>query len=102
MDAAEHRTAAADEVQWETLAELIRAAGLVRWAGVNLNQAVARLNATGQPVPDLGPAADYCMRVVGHIDQAATRISRGLRRRTGPGRRSDWRPGPGQPPARAG
>ena len=32
----------------EALGELIRAAGLVRRIGVNLNQAVARLNATGQ------------------------------------------------------
>lgn len=80
MDAAEHRAAPVDEVRREALAELIRVAGLVRRAGVNLNQAVARLNATGQPGPDLGPAADYCMRVVGRIDQAATRISRDLKR----------------------
>jgi hypothetical protein len=79
MDAAEHRAAPVTEIQREALAELIRAAELVRRAGVNLNQAVARLNATGQPGPDLGPAADYCARIVGRIDQAAERISRGLR-----------------------
>jgi hypothetical protein len=32
----------------EALGEFIRAAGLVRRIGVNLNQAVAKLNATGQ------------------------------------------------------
>ncbi len=102
MDAAERRAAAVDEVQREALAELIRAAGLVRRAGVNLNQAVARLNATGRPSPDLGPATDYCMRVVGRIDQA-TRISRRLKRQAGSGRRSDGRPGPVRPgPVRAG
>jgi hypothetical protein len=35
------------------LTELIRAAGLVRRIGVNLNQAVAKLNATGQRSADL-------------------------------------------------
>ncbi len=95
LDAAEHRAAPVTEVQRQALAELIRAAGLVRRAGANLNQAVARLNATGQPGPDLGPAADYCMRVAGRVDQAATRISRRLLRpgRTGPQARQTARPG---------
>ena len=79
MDAAEHRAAEISGVQREALAELIRAAELVRRAGTNLNQAVARFHSTGQPGPDLGPAAEYCMRVVGRVDQAATVISRRLR-----------------------
>ena len=37
----------------QALTELIRAAGLVRRIGVNLNQAVAKLNATGQRSGDL-------------------------------------------------
>jgi hypothetical protein len=37
----------------EALVELIAAAGLVRRVGTNLNQAVARLNATGQRSDDL-------------------------------------------------
>jgi len=65
--------------QREMLAELNRAAGLVRRAGVNLNQAVARLNATGEPGPDLGPAVAYCMRAVRRVDEAALLIRRGLR-----------------------
>ena len=37
------------------LIELMRAAGLVRRIGVNLNQAVAKLNATGQRAGDCSP-----------------------------------------------
>lgn len=44
MGAAEHRAAPITEVQREALAELIQATGLVRRAGVNLNQAMARLH----------------------------------------------------------
>jgi hypothetical protein len=69
----------ADSPLRQALAELIRAAGLVRRIGVNLNQAVTRLNATGEPGPDLGPAAAYCMRVVQRVDEAALLIRRGLR-----------------------
>jgi hypothetical protein len=79
MDAAEHRAVPVGEVQREALRELIRAAGLVRRAGVNLNQAVARLNATGTAGPDLEPAAAYCMRVVRQVDEAAMHVSRRLR-----------------------
>ena len=79
MDAAEHRDTGVSGVQREALAELIRAAEVVRRAGVNLNQAVARLQSTGHPGPDLVPAAEYCMRVVGRIDDAATQVSRRLR-----------------------
>src|ERR1700733_193729 len=46
----------------EAFAELMTAAGLVRRIGTNLNQAVARLNATGQRGDDLLPAAQFCMR----------------------------------------
>lgn len=80
MDTAEHRAAGISQIQREALAELIRAAELVRRAGTNLNQAVARLHSTGQPGPNLVPAAEYCMRVVGRIDDAATQVSRRLRR----------------------
>ena len=46
----------------EALMELMAAAGLVRRIGTNLNQAVARLNATGQRGEDLLPAAQFCVR----------------------------------------
>ena len=41
----------------EALGEFIRAAGQVRRIGVNLNQAVAKFNATGQRSGDLFPYA---------------------------------------------
>ena len=41
----------------KALVEMMTAAGLVRRIGTNLNQAVARLNATGQRSDDLLPAA---------------------------------------------
>ena len=47
----------------EVLGELMAAAGLVRRIGTNLNQAVARLNATGQRGEDLLPSAQFCARV---------------------------------------
>ena len=49
----------------EALGEFIRAAGLVRRIGVNLNQAVAKLNATGQRSGDLLPYAAESIRRAG-------------------------------------
>jgi hypothetical protein len=82
MDAAEHRAAPVDTILRELLLELIRAGNLVRRAGTNLNQAVARLHSTGQPGPDLAPAADRIARVAAHVDDASLAVSRRLRRRT--------------------
>jgi hypothetical protein len=67
LDAAEHRAVPVPVMQREMLAELMRVAGLVRRIGVNQNQAVARLNATGEPGLDLGPSVAYCTRVLGHV-----------------------------------
>lgn len=78
VDAAVLRAVPAPVVQRQLLAELTRASELVRRAGVNLNQAVAKLNATGQPGPDLGPAAAYCVRVIAHVDQVALVVMRRL------------------------
>jgi hypothetical protein len=63
----------------EALGEFIRAAGLVRRIGVNLNQAVARLNATGQRSGDLLPYAAACQRRAERLDAAAEQIRRRLR-----------------------
>jgi hypothetical protein len=60
----------------EALTEVMTAAGLVRRAGTNLNQAVARLNATGQPGPDLVPAAEFCARVIRRLDDTAEQLRR--------------------------
>jgi hypothetical protein len=84
LDRAGHRGDGISELERETLGELIRVGGLVRRIGVNLNQAVARLNATGQPGPDLGPAAVYCMKVVDRIDEAAMLVYRRLKQRPVP------------------
>ena len=62
----------------EALAELMSAAGLVRRIGTNLNQAVARLNATGQRSEDLLPAAEFCVRVIRRLDAAAEQVRRSV------------------------
>ena len=83
--AAEVTLAAARDVQAragsplrEALAELMAAAGLVRRVGTNLNQAVARLNATGQRGEDLLPSAEFCVRVIRRLDEAAEQVRRSI------------------------
>lgn len=60
------------------LAELMTAAGLARRVGTNLNQAVARLNATGEQGEDLVPAAEFCARVIRRLDEAAEQVRRSI------------------------
>jgi len=62
----------------DALVELMRATGLVRRIGVNLNQAVARLNATSQRGEDLGPVAQMCGRVIRRLDDAAEHVRRNI------------------------
>jgi hypothetical protein len=62
----------------EALIELMAAAGLVRRAGTNLNQAVAKLNATGQRGEDLLPSVRFCMRVIRRLDETAEQLRRGI------------------------
>jgi hypothetical protein len=62
----------------EALVELIAAAGLVRRAGTNLNQAAAKLNATGQRGDDLLPAAQFCARVIRRLDETADQLRRSV------------------------
>ena len=62
----------------EALSELMAAAGLVRRIGTNLNQAVTRLNSTGQRGEDLMPAAEFCMRVIRRMDEAAEHVRRNI------------------------
>jgi hypothetical protein len=63
----------------ELLRELIRASGLVRRIGVNLNQAVAKLNATGQRSGDLLPYAAESLRRAERIDAVAEKVRKALR-----------------------
>jgi hypothetical protein len=62
----------------EALGELVAAAGLARRIGTNLNQAVAKLNATGQRPDELLPAAEFCVRVIRRLDEAAEQVRRGI------------------------
>ena len=62
----------------EALAEVIRCAGLVRRVGVNLNQAVAKLNATGQRSGDLLPYAVESLRRARLLDAAAEDLRKKL------------------------
>ncbi len=69
----------ADSPLREALGEFVRAAGLVRRIGVNLNQAVAKLNATAQRSGDLVPCAAECARRAERLDTAAEEIRKRLR-----------------------
>lgn len=60
----------------EALAGTMSAAGLARRIGTNLNQVVARLNATGQRSEDLISAAEFCARVVRRLDDVAEHVRR--------------------------
>jgi hypothetical protein len=63
----------------DALSELVRATGLVRRIGVNLNQAVARLNATGQRSGDLLPYARESLRRAEMLTAAAEDVRKALR-----------------------
>ena len=78
MAAARGRQAKISMPLREALVELMSAAGLVRRVGTNLNQAVARLNATGQRGEDLLPAAQFCVRVIRRLDEAAEHVRRNV------------------------
>jgi hypothetical protein len=72
-------TSSADSAFREALGEFVRAAGLIRRIGVNLNQAVAKLNATGQRSGDLLPYAAESVRRAERLDAAAEEIRKRLR-----------------------
>jgi hypothetical protein len=68
-----------DTLLRDILTELIRANGLVRRIGVNLNQAIAKLNATGQRSGDLVPYAAECNRRSARLDAATELVRKALR-----------------------
>jgi len=74
-----HGTSPGESPVRDTLGEFIRAAGLVRRIGVNLNQAVAKLNATGQRSGDLLPYAAESIRRARFLDQAAEEVRERIR-----------------------
>ncbi|MCG5218112.1 hypothetical protein [Streptosporangium sp. KLBMP 9127] len=63
----------------EALIVLMRAGNQVRRIGVNLNQAVAALNATGEVAGDLVPYAAACVRTVRRLDGIAEAVRKQLR-----------------------
>src|SRR5262249_15482806 len=76
MAAARGRQASISAPLREALVELMAAAGLVRRVGTDLIQAVARLNATGQRGDDMLSAAQFCVRVIRRLDEAAEHVRR--------------------------
>jgi hypothetical protein len=79
LAAARSGTAPGESPLREALGEFMRAAGLVRRIGVNLNQAVAKLNATGQPSGELLPYAAESIRRARLLDQAAEEVRKRIR-----------------------
>ncbi|GAA1276695.1 hypothetical protein Psi02_00300 [Planotetraspora silvatica] len=63
----------------EALIELMQASGQVRRIGVNLNQAVAALNATGADPGNLLPYAAACVRAVQRLDGIAEAVRKRIR-----------------------
>jgi hypothetical protein len=61
------------------LIELMRAAGLVRRITTNLNQAIAKLTATGQPAGELPRWAAESRHYADHIDAVADVVRKALR-----------------------
>ncbi len=57
----------------------MRAAGLAHKIGVLLNQAVAKLNATGQRPGELDECARICLRRVANMDAAAEEVRKAIR-----------------------
>lgn len=72
--AAAHGDPGPQQLPREALRELIRAAGLIRRIGVNLNQAVAKLNTTGQHSADLDAYAAESIRRARQVDAAAEAV----------------------------
>jgi hypothetical protein len=76
--AANGRAVGDQEPLVQVLIELMRAAGLVRRIAANLNQAVAKLNATGQPAGDLPAYAAASLRRADHLDEVADAVRKAL------------------------
>lgn len=80
LDGAAHGPATSGQDPLELiLIELMHAAGLIRRITTNLNQAVAKLNATGQPAGDLPRYAAESTRRADHIDAVADAVRKAMR-----------------------
>jgi hypothetical protein len=78
LDAAEYRTVKLPQMRREMVLALMQAAAHVSRIGTILDQAVAELQASGTPGPDLEPAARHCARVLHLVDEAADLVRRRL------------------------
>jgi len=76
LAAARQTAPAATDTIRGALTELSRATVQVQKAGTNLNQAVAALNATGQPPGNLHQYARYTTEVIRRLDETAVRVAR--------------------------
>ena len=81
-----------DEPLWDAVHALDRAALGVRRIGVNLNQAVAKLNATGQWSGDLLPYAQESLRRAARLEAAGEDLRTRFLRTTPPDGRNRFRP----------
>jgi hypothetical protein len=66
----------------DAVRELVHASGLARRLGINLNQAVARLNAAGYRPGDLERLEGYghlIRQVAGHLDDACEHVRKAIR-----------------------
>jgi len=77
VDAALARTAPVPVRTADALRELLEARAQVRRFGVLVNQAVAKLNATGELSAELGAAVAACTRAVGRVEEAAVAVRGG-------------------------
>lgn len=78
LAAAHGESSPRNELTREALTALMQATGQLHRVGVNLNQAVAKLNTTGQRSEDLAAIAAYCARVVARLDEAALDVKKRL------------------------
>jgi hypothetical protein len=72
--AARHETITLTQYQRDLIRELIRVGWHLGRTGVNLNQSVAKLNATGQADPKLASEADYLVRLAERVEAAVDHI----------------------------
>ncbi len=80
LEAAANGTTVSGQDRLElVLIELMSAAGLVRRITANLNQAVAKLNATGQATGELPAYSAESTRRADHIDAVADAVRKALR-----------------------
>ncbi len=78
MDRVEHRTVNLPQLRREMVVALMQAAAHVGRIATSLDLAVAQLQASGTPGPELEPAARNCARVLRLVDEAAELVRRRL------------------------